>query len=458
MQHRRLLLLPVPQLAPETKVLLAGLLLRHPAGQFSSAQVLEHAEALGVSVRLVRRAMSELIGLCFVETKRVSQGRGQPMIHYELTEHLLGLLQDEYEEKQERTSPCVHGELVDTVLLASSPIGHLKGLQAQVKGRAGLQGRASVSNRVLLAVLLMHADRFGLVEQLGMAALSKLTGLTRTRVESQLYKLNQLGLIRGKVPGFSGSTLLGSPKTVYFLNLNHPDIAGATPQALVLLTTEFPNAGEESEAALIFDSAHDEHFSNNDDGGLQLVVSEGFDGLVSTLSLQRSLAAQGQVLFGMLQHRLDGYASLLLSHRWHDLASSEFFCDDSILSRIADDFPSKGVKLMALEVAGRGLARFLYEVAFLLAVRVRRQLSHLVGLPWPATEFRLLSLPDPRRQADARALLALPREQSLQLSNMVMDLDNGVSARDEQNIPLDYRYVCGLLTRFPAYKRFSPPD
>ncbi|MBD2838998.1 hypothetical protein ID144_18330 [Pseudomonas sp. JM0905a] len=394
----------------------------------------------------------------FVEMERVAQGRGQPMIHYEMTEHLLGSLQDEAEEKQEKTPPCVHGELVDAVLSASSPIGHLKGLQAQVKGRAGLQGRASASNRLLLAILLIHADRFGVVDCLGLASLSSLAGLSRTRVESQLYKLNQLGLIRCKVPGFSGSTLLGSPKTVYFLNLNHPDLACANSHALVFLATEFPSAAEESEAALIFDSAHDEHFSNKNHGGLQLVVSEGFDGLASTLSLQRSLADQGRVLYGMLQHRLDGYASLLLSHRWHDLASTEFFCDDSILSRIAKDFPATGLKLTALEVAGRGLPRFLYEVAFLLAVRLRRQLSHLVGLPWTATEFRLLPLPDPRRQTEARALLALPSEGALQPSNLFVPPGNWLAGGYEQSIPLDYRYVCGLLTRFPAYKRYSRPD
>lgn len=458
MLHIRLLLLLAPQMAPEAKVLLAGLLLRYPAGQFSSAQVLEHAGALGVSIRLVRRAMTELIGLCFVETKRVSQGRGQPMIHYELTEHLLGLLQEEAEAIKEKVPPNVRNKLVDAVLMANSPIGHLKGLQVHVKGRAGLQGRASASNRLLLAVLLIHADQFGVVDCLGLAALSKLTGLTRTRAESQLYKLNQLGLIRCKVPGFSGSTLLGSPKTVYFLNLNHPDLVGATPQALVFLTTKLSNAGKESEAALIFDSAHDEHFSNKDDGGLQLVVSEGFDGLASSLSLQRSLADQGRVLYGMLQHRLDRYASLLLSQCWHDLASAKFFCDDSILSIISKDLPPLGLKHLAREAMGKGLSRFLYEVAFLLAVRVRRQLSHLVGLPWTTTEFRLLPLPDPRRQTEARALLALPSQGALQPINMLMSPGDWSAGRYEESIPLDYRYVCGLLTRFPAYKRYSRPD
>jgi len=456
MSHHRLLQVVIPNLAADTKVLLAGLLLNCPDGRFDSAQAHAQAKALGMSARIVRRSMLELISLCFVDAEKVRQGRGQPMAHYELTEHFLGLLR---EKEKKGKPPWIPKELIDAVLLADSPIGHLKGMQIQVKGRSGLQGRVSASNRLLLAVLLCHADRFGIVEKLGLARLSKLTGLTRTQVEAQLFKLNQFGLIRSKIPGFSGSTLLGSPKTVYFLNLHHPDLAKPHLGAVVLLVPGLLGEEERSEAAQIFDCAHDEHFTLDADEGVPLVISEGFDGLASALFLQRNLANEGRVLYAMLQHRLDGYASALLSKYWLNLSAGEFFLDKSLLEAINQDIQVKRMSAMAREAVGRGVSQFLYEVAFLLAVRIRRQLGVIIGVHVDALEFRLLPLPDPRKQSGSRAILVVSNDAFWSLDSLILYAADGRQGSCyEQTISLDYRYACGLLTHFPAYTRYTRPE
>lgn len=455
MAHQRLLQLSVPKMMPSTKVLLAGLLLRHPDGRFSSAQIHAHSVGLGMSARSVRRCMLELVSLCFVDVTRVSQGKkGQPMTHYELTEHLLGMLHDDKVRKQ---GPL--DKLIAAVLLANTPLGHLKDMQTGVKGRAGLQERVSASNRLLLVIMLSHADRFGIVSELGLADLSKLTGLTRAQVEAQLFKLNQLGLIRSKIPGFSGSKLLGSSKTVYFLNLHHPDYLDTYPAAVVLLTAGLKDGEAPSEAARIFDCAHDEHFTRDPDEGVPIVISEDFDGLASSLALQRNLPHDGQVLYGMLQYLLDSYASILLSKHWLKLAAGTLFLDQPLLARIAQDVRVTGWSAMAREVVERGLTRFLYEVAFLLAVRLHRQLGAINGLPSDAIEFRLLPLPDPRKQSEARAVFAVSTDASRPLDGLIIFAADGhQGCAREQDIPLEHRYACGLLTHFPAYTRYTRPE
>jgi len=92
-----------------------------------------------------------------------------------------------------------------------------------------------VSNRLLLAVLLAHADKFGVVRDLGSADLKRLTGMTAGGLESQLVKLKNAGYIRFCVSGVTAKYLLGMSKSIYYLNLKHPSFLGAARIGLTVL-------------------------------------------------------------------------------------------------------------------------------------------------------------------------------------------------------------------------------
>lgn len=81
----------------------------------------------------------------------------------------------------------------------------------------------SLANRWLLAVLVSHANEFGVVDGLGMADLRLLTGMTEFRLKTQLSRLMDMGVIRSYAPGLSRSLFTGvRVRSSYVLDLYHP--------------------------------------------------------------------------------------------------------------------------------------------------------------------------------------------------------------------------------------------
>jgi hypothetical protein len=100
-------------------------------------------------------------------------------------------------------------------------------LLAAVRARRRIDG-VSVVNRLLLAVMLLHADRFGVVRDVGSAALQKMTCLSSGRLKHRIARLIYIGLIKAYVPGAARSALFSKTSSVYFLNLDHPELSAGT--------------------------------------------------------------------------------------------------------------------------------------------------------------------------------------------------------------------------------------
>lgn len=75
--------------------------------------------------------------------------------------------------------------------------------------------------KLLLIVLLLSADPYGVVRGLGLSQLGKLTGMKKSRVQSQLDVLLTQGYIHSLFPGITSTHLFGRVESVYFLNLRH---------------------------------------------------------------------------------------------------------------------------------------------------------------------------------------------------------------------------------------------
>ena len=97
------------------------------------------------------------------------------------------------------------------------------------------KGRLSFLNRVLLGVLLAHADEFGYVSGLDSKDLQALTGFDANSLKHRIQRLVALGLIRCVLPGCSSSIFQTSKRSSsYYLNLNHPGYAGIAHNAVFI--------------------------------------------------------------------------------------------------------------------------------------------------------------------------------------------------------------------------------
>lgn len=84
----------------------------------------------------------------------------------------------------------------------------------------------SPSAQLLLAVLLVHADYFGIVTQMPLSQLTQLTGITRHRLRAQLRDFQARGHLRLAVLDYAGEdSPFSNAAGAYFLNLAHADFA-----------------------------------------------------------------------------------------------------------------------------------------------------------------------------------------------------------------------------------------
>ena len=108
-----------------------------------------------------------------------------------------------------------HRDLISKLLLWDSSCANV----IKQTRESGI-GNLTPANRITLSILLAHANRCGVVRNLGHALLAKLTGLiTQDRLDSQINKLTELGYIYSQIAGVTGKYLFGRQTGAFFLNL-----------------------------------------------------------------------------------------------------------------------------------------------------------------------------------------------------------------------------------------------
>lgn len=148
----------------------------------------------------------------------------------------------------------------------------------------------SLANRWLLAVLVNHANEFGVVDGLGMADLRLLTGMTEFRLKTQLSRLMDMGVIRSYAPGLSRSLFTGvRVMSSYILDLSHPLLGMVVDRWGIVVIDE--DTGARREVVI------------REEGGIAPVLRGYFQQL-------------SDADFDVFWHRLDGYTSFLLSSHW----------------------------------------------------------------------------------------------------------------------------------------------
>lgn len=242
-------------------------------------------------------------------------------------------------------------------------------------------------------MLLAHADRWGVVRELGIAKLTDLTGLNQERLRAHLFKLSEMGFISHKLPGFSSWPLMGKWGSVYFLNLHHPDLRQAYPASSIAVMDSRDECGRcrQTEAGLIvgravFQSGQGFAWSHSERGFLGQPSEDCVSDDLARYFLPPVRIDEAAVTVA-LQFVLNELASSLLSTHWCSL--ERVTVDDELRKSVRNLLkPSK-----RCELPMERIDLMLGQAAIALARRVQGMLKPFTELALEACDYRLLPAP-----------------------------------------------------------------
>lgn len=444
--YKALLKNPMPLVSAEAKFFLLKFIQLFGLDQGVQRGVKELASDIGLSDRLVSRSLEELVAHGDLVRRTLRDGIGRPKSEYKISTALSAKL-----NRDSCTPSATHSELITYVI--SSPELH--------NGK-----RLSVTNRLLLTVLLQHADKFGVVRELGLSELSKLTGLNRERTKGHIHKLQSLRIFRFWQAGLTGSTLFGAVKSVYFLNLNCSVLS----------------VSRDSTAAFVFFCGSDSSgFSDLDEAGLigqatwrgkygqfdwkfprfaEMPDAAKYASLATYFVQIDGRSPRGFQSQRLLQLKLDEYASFLLSRHWCALATDRSLMNSELLDVIGKDLrvsspPRDDGALESLVV-------FLYEVSLCIARRYQCLFADLRSFSFESLDLLILPAPKDRRgkYSGSRILLAVAKREPAFSGCYVVTPDalntNAFEhfEREDEITDAD-RYQYGLLRKMHCPKRYG---
>lgn len=375
-------------------------------GNFFRYSVLEFEDFLGVSDNQIKKARDSLISKSYLVKMTKpdllqSQG-GRPKVFLALSDQAIRM----FRECSGQLIPQDKINRINNLLL-----WHPKSaLQNKSPSK-----RLSIANWILLAVLYIHADECGVVQNLGIMQLSKLAGLvTRDRVEGQLEKLSRLGYLLDHASGLSGKVIWRSEATgLFFLNIIDEDlIIGEKNIVLLLATTNrvieytyFCPANRIMSFIrnLQLEANKQEAFEYEN---LHLFVDD-FNKKPSWVNLLRgecnwifnkdNLEALRFVLRDLnkiyysasfIQYKIALYASLMLSEHWISVQREFVFIDDILKKLKSDILPDKfREKFLKTDInAGKYITQFdkilyrlIFETALLTKNLIRELLKNIIN-------------------------------------------------------------------------------
>ncbi|GBC58104.1 hypothetical protein ACP0HU_00815 [Pseudomonas aeruginosa] len=400
--------------------------------QFSGAgpvqvAVREIAQKLSVSLHQWSRAADKLVEAGFLLAKVVPQSRGRPARSYEISPSLT-LTQEVID------CSLVNRQIIRRLLSSRNILESESGVSIGAKGVGGRvgyktppvrggEGRLSVSNRLLLAVLVLHANEIGAVRDVSMLKLRKMTGIDGVNLKPRLRRLARMGFIRRLVPGVSRSIFAGAKvSTTYFLNFNHPQLVPAADATAVLVICE--NRGSRWEALTP----------------------------AAPLVVLNFLEQFKDEAFDLLCLRLAEYVAYMLGQYWHELGRNQRSdLERALLDRVSADFQRPvGDAADGLNISESDWSIVLSHFCWLALERAKSIKSRL-GY-WIAAEISVSKaelIPNPyKKGVQATTILLkhapLPSVRCL----AIWDVREGfcVPYKEEADMPVEIRRDLGLST------------
>lgn len=264
-------------------------------------------------------------------------------------------------------------------------------------------GVLSTTDRMIIALLVCSADNCGVVDDLSRTEIAKLLGLKRGTVKARMNYFLQLGIIRRTIPGCKGLRMFGTVKSIHVMNLNHPLYADNG-----LTNTVVANYGYWYPVSLNAHRARPESGNASQDIGVSLAllgkrhakrinaglplgpVIKAYERLGPQVAMREKKFFSWVVSFfheqtlflgALLQTRIEGYASYILTNYWRELLDDTCVRSTvlerkikehvSAAHRSIDDWPSRKASLKLSY-----LVHFLLQVSWLLARRYQKLIMY----------------------------------------------------------------------------------
>lgn len=421
-----LLRTPIPADSPGVKFFLARFIDLYGFNRKVTLNQKDLAKTVGVTDRVAKSVIQQLVGQGILTQQAMGGRRGRPSSSYTCSSLALG-------EVLKSTSESVNRSMYEQCI------------QRLLEGAANPEGvgNLQMGNRLLLAVLLAHADEFGFVQGLGARDLSDLTGVKKTAIRARVDTLLDLQLIRAVVPGVTARRLFKPTSSLYILNLGHPMLQELKAPFVVVLRTAVGHArcGDDQALKILGAASKVSHAGER----VRVKLSSGEYPVASVFKEKEQ-----RRLGPMLQARIDSYASVMLSEHFEAIGVGIM----DLKEHITKDFAH-------LLVGARGSAEFDALVSLLYDQAVDRANWFKAGLE----RARYFDTDKPRIKCAILPPSTAPRRDDiLALSLLVLSADSTSSSpclvaemakgkcwtqffEQEEKISLEYRYRCGLLTR-----------
>ncbi|WP_189464266.1 hypothetical protein [Vreelandella hamiltonii] len=166
----------------------------------------------------------------FIEIERLPvKGPGRPAVRYRLSAKFVKELQ------KYPLSSTHHVEEIATLTKTTLLSAENKNKDLVRDGRRR-RSRLTLPNRWLLMVLLAHADTPGVITSLGISTIRHLTGMSRSRIDRQLKKLVDLGIVAHHEPGRYSHQAKKRKTSIYLLDLAHPSFGKHTRTPITIVS------------------------------------------------------------------------------------------------------------------------------------------------------------------------------------------------------------------------------
>ncbi|EZO27025.1 MarR family transcriptional regulator [Pseudomonas aeruginosa] len=400
--HIHILGSELAEASPEAKYLLTRLLLWFGVNAEISWKVKVLAKKVGLSDRLVTRSVNELKRLGILSRAEDEHGaRGGSSYRYKINLASVGAL-------------C--GRRTKVYSVRQQQINHL------LCASSNREYRLTALNKLLWAVLLLHADRFGVVRDLGFSELCRLTGFNPDRLKGQIAKLNSMSALRYVIPGLTERGPFGVIKARYYLNLNHKALGGLGDVSLIVLNdsldknlADYREAGVIAENVSVALSRVKRALEKNIKvgwRGANAGAMPPFSDFCEVANYFSPVSGSGwrqKRLVELLQCKLEEHASALISDYREDLSGVD--ASRAYIDLIRTDLLRSG---LTKEHPGFGaLAEFIFELSLCVARRYSHALGICLGASSEVVNFkgmRFLILPSfhhKQGQALGRVLLGV---------------------------------------------------
>lgn len=184
-------------------------------------------KSIGLSDQVMSKAKKELFGLgllisCPQRDENKKSLRGRPISGYKISQRYLDRIIDPYRGfRDDQVLMMPFKEIWIGLLLWPDGSDYFRtGIKKVKKTDKGARRQYSynAATRLLIATLYLHADQAGAINDLSLAKLCRLIGVSMDRLHSQFDIIRSLGFLLARVPGVTGKKLFGRSTGSIYVN------------------------------------------------------------------------------------------------------------------------------------------------------------------------------------------------------------------------------------------------